>query len=31
MTKHENIAELEVGYDIPAAVGMATRTSRRPA
>ena len=22
MTKHENIAELEVGYDIPAAVGM---------
>ena len=23
MTKHENIAELEVGYDIPAAIGMA--------
>ena len=30
MTKHENIAELEVGYDIPAAIGMADEDIQTP-
>ena len=30
MTKHENIAELEVGYDIPAAIGMAYEDIQTP-
>jgi 3-hydroxy-D-aspartate aldolase len=30
MTRHENIAELEVGYDIPAAVGMAEADIQTP-
>ena len=30
MTKHENIAELEVGYDIPASIGMAYEDIQTP-
>jgi 3-hydroxy-D-aspartate aldolase len=30
MTKHDNIAELEVGYDVPAAVGMAYEDIQTP-
>jgi 3-hydroxy-D-aspartate aldolase len=30
MTKHENIAELEVGYDVPAAIGMAYEDIQTP-
>ena len=30
MTKHENISELEVGYDIPAAIGMAYEDIQTP-
>jgi 3-hydroxy-D-aspartate aldolase len=30
MTKHENIAEFEVGYDIPAAIGMSVDEIQTP-
>ena len=30
MTKHENIAELEVGYDIPASIGIAYEDIQTP-
>jgi 3-hydroxy-D-aspartate aldolase len=30
MTKHENIAELEVGYDVPASIGMAYEDIQTP-
>ena len=30
MTKHENITELEVGYDIPASIGMAYEDIQTP-